>query len=43
MTERDLIKTRFLDFIFQNVDSLRINNPEMTEVEAARLVMGVAV
>lgn len=42
MTERDLIKTRFLDFIFQNVDSLRLNNPEMTEVEAARLVMGVA-
>jgi hypothetical protein len=42
MTERDLIKTRFLDFIFQNVDSLRLNNPEMTEVEAAKLVMGVA-
>ena len=42
MTERDLIRTRFLDFVFQNVDSLRINNPEMTEVEAAKLVMGVA-
>lgn len=42
MTERDLIKTRFLDFIFENVDLLRVNNPEMTETEAARLVMGVA-
>ena len=42
MTERDLIKTRFLDFVFQNVDSLRLNNPEMAEVEAAKLVMGVA-
>ena len=42
MTERDLIKTRFLDFIFENVDTLRVNNPEMSETEAARLVMGVA-
>ena len=42
MTERDLIRTRFFDFVFQNVDSLRTNNPEMTEVEAAKLVMGVA-
>lgn len=42
MTERDLIKTRFLDFVFQNVDSLMVNNPEMSETEAARLVMGVA-
>ena len=42
MTERDLIRNRFFNFIFDNVDLLRVNNPEMSEVEAARLVMGVA-
>jgi hypothetical protein len=42
MTERDLIRTRFLDFVFQNVDALRLNNPGMSETEAAKLVMGVA-
>jgi hypothetical protein len=42
MTERDLIRNRFLDFIFENVEILRANNPEMSDVDAAKLVMGVS-
>jgi len=42
MTNREMIQTRFYEFIFKSMDDIRTFNPEMKEKEAAYIVMTAA-
>lgn len=42
MTNREMIQTRFYEFIFKSMDDMRTLNPELKEAEAAYIVMTAA-
>jgi hypothetical protein len=42
MTNRELIQTRFYEFIFRSIGDMKDLNPEMKDTEAAHVVMTAA-
>ncbi len=40
MTNKELIHASFLEFIFISIEEMKSLDPELTEIEAAHIVMG---